>query len=287
MPIPDLTALRRVLADLYPREADQRRLAVDAGLRESAIAFDPAAETSWFNVLQHAKKQGRVDALVALAREEYPQHEALSSILGGAPAHGHAAQPKEAPPVAAPAAPPAASAPPHAMPPRTAFSFPEPVEVFYSCAVGDAEDAALLGKLEDQLRVLERRGVLRGWSSRRVGAGKEWRGQVDAHLERADIVLLLVSASFLGSDDLWDEEMKRAMARHERGEARVIPVILRPCLWDGAPFGSLAALPEGGAPVTDAKAWPSVDAALLDVAKGIEEAAREVAARKRETAGQA
>ena len=37
--------------------------------------------------------------------------------------------------------------------------------------------------------------------------------------------------------------MMRAMERHERGEARVIPVILRPCDWHGAPFGKLMAVP--------------------------------------------
>ena len=58
------------------------------------------------------------------------------------------------------------------------------------------------------------------------------------------------------------------MERHERGDARVIPVILRPVYWQGAPFGKLQALP------TDAKAilsrdWQHQDDAFFDVAEGI------------------
>ncbi len=56
------------------------------------------------------------------------------------------------------------------------------------------------------------------------------------------------------------------MERHEKGEARVIPIILRPCLWHDAPFGKLNALPKDGKPVTS---WPNRDEAFLDVAKGI------------------
>ena len=60
-------------------------------------------------------------------------------------------------------------------------------------------------------------------------------------------------------------EMKRAMERHERGEARVIPIILRPCDWRSAPFGKLQALPKDGRPVTQRS---SRDKAFLDVASG-------------------
>jgi hypothetical protein len=64
--------------------------------------------------------------------------------------------------------------------------------------------------------------------------------------------------------------MERAVERHERGEARVIPIILRACLWQDAPFGKLQTLPMDGRPVTS---WPNVDEAFENIAKGIREAA--------------
>ena len=69
--------------------------------------------------------------------------------------------------------------------------------------------------------------------------------------------------------------MTRALERHEAGAARVIPVILRPCDWQSAPFGKLQALPRDGKPVTT---WTNRDEAFTDVARGIREAAKSLAA---------
>jgi hypothetical protein len=60
--------------------------------------------------------------------------------------------------------------------------------------------------------------------------------------------------------------MTRASARHDAGEARVVPVVLRPCVWDRAPFAKLHALPRDARPVTT---WPNRDEAWTDIAKGI------------------
>ena len=57
------------------------------------------------------------------------------------------------------------------------------------------------------------------------------------------------------------------MERHEAGEALVIPVILRPVVWKGAPFGKLAALPTDAKPVT---MWANQDEAFEDIAHGIQ-----------------
>jgi hypothetical protein len=69
---------------------------------------------------------------------------------------------------------------------------------------------------------------------------------IDANLEHAKIILLLVSTDFIASDYYWEIEMKRVLERHEKGEARVIPVIIREAKWDTAPFAKLQALPEKG-----------------------------------------
>ena len=60
--------------------------------------------------------------------------------------------------------------------------------------------------------------------------------------------------------------MRCAMERHEAGEARVVPVILRRVMWDQAPFAKLQALPTDAKPV---KAWEDQDAAFENVARGI------------------
>lgn len=56
------------------------------------------------------------------------------------------------------------------------------------------------------------------------------------------------------------------MKRHKAGEAQVIPIILKPCDWTGAPFGKLQALPQNAKPVTK---WDDRDDAFLNIAQGI------------------
>ena len=141
----------------------------------------------------------------------------------------------------------------------------KPARIFISYA---REDEDLRDKLEKQLAILRRQGLIETWHDRRIGAGTEWAGAIDRELEAADIVLLLVSADFLASDYIYDIELKRAMERHEAGTATVIPVILRPCLWQHGDFAKLQALPRDGEPVTSSK-WPGQDAALNSVAEGI------------------
>ena len=121
------------------------------------------------------------------------------------------------------------------------------MEVFFSYS---HQDEGLRNELEKHLSVLRRQGVIDIWTDHRIGPGEEIGGEIDRHLESADIILLLVSPDFLNSDYCYDIEMKRAMERHERGEARVIPIILRPCDWQSAPFGGLKALPADGNPVS-------------------------------------
>jgi len=130
------------------------------------------------------------------------------------------------------------------------------------------EDEALRGKLEKQLAILRRQGLIATWHDRRIGAGTEWAQQIAGELEAADLILLLVSSDFLASDYIFDVELKRAMEHHEARTARVVPIILRPCLWQRGAFVKLQALPRDGEPITSSK-WSSRDEALHDVAEGL------------------
>jgi hypothetical protein len=139
----------------------------------------------------------------------------------------------------------------------------KPIEVFLSYS---HRDEGLRHELDKHLSGLRRAGVISAWHDRMIDAGKEWEREIDSHLESASVILLLVSADFIASEYCYDKEMKRALQRHAAGEARVVPVILRPSDWQGLPFSKLQALPEKGRPVTS---WPNRDKALANVAQGV------------------
>lgn len=150
------------------------------------------------------------------------------------------------------------------------------VNVFFSYS---HKDEALRDKLSEHLSLLKRNQVIQDWYDRQIVAGTEWADEIDQNLNTADIILLLISASFLASEYCWSNELKTAMQRHEAGEACVIPVILRPVDWQGAPFGKLQAFPKDARPVTK---WEDQDEAFMNVAQGIRVAAERIAQRKQE-----
>ena len=152
---------------------------------------------------------------------------------------------------------------------------PQPIDLFFSYS---HKDELLRDELAAHLKLLERQNVIRGWHDRRIDIGRDWKHAINEHLERAGVVLLLVSADFLASDYCYDLEMKRALERSEIGSALVIPVIVRPCDWTRAPFAKLQALPRDGKAVTS---WPGRDEAWTDVAQGIRRAVQSIPSRAR------
>ncbi len=136
-------------------------------------------------------------------------------------------------------------------------------EIFFIYA---HDDERLRNQLEKQLSLFKLQGLITGWHDREIGAGMEYADEINAHLNSASIILLLISPDFMASQYCYGIEMKRAMEKHEAGEARVIPIILRPVHWKGSPFGKLQALPKNGKPVT---LWQNRDKAFFDVAEGI------------------
>jgi hypothetical protein len=135
--------------------------------------------------------------------------------------------------------------------------------LFYSYA---HEDEPHLARLRTHLTLLKRENKISEWYDRKISPGDEWDTTIKAQLERARVILLLVSADFIASDYCWGTEVRRALEKHRRKEAIVIPVILSPTDWHSAPFGKLQALPADGKPITT---WANRDQAWTEVAKGI------------------
>lgn len=130
-------------------------------------------------------------------------------------------------------------------------------------------DESLRDQLEIHLSLMKREGLISAWHDRRIVAGDNLDDSIDEQLEKADIILLLVSANFIASEYCFATEMTHSLERHRAGEARVIPVILRACDWHSAPFGKLNAVPTDGRPVTS---WANQDEAFADIAKSIRKA---------------
>lgn len=127
-------------------------------------------------------------------------------------------------------------------------------------------DETYCDMLQKHLAALRHQGLIETWHDRRIKAGDKFENAIDQQLNEAEVILLLVSSDFIASRYCYEIEMQHALERQESGEARVIPIILRPCDWHDAPFGKLLAAPKDGKPV---KSWPDIDEAFLDVVRQI------------------
>lgn len=99
-------------------------------------------------------------------------------------------------------------------------------------------------------------------------AGEDFGQKINENLDSADIILLLVSADFIASKYCYEIEMRRALERHAKDEAHVVPVIVRDVNWRVIPeLSRLTAVPKDGKPVPR---WPTKDAAWRDVSERVQ-----------------
>ena len=120
---------------------------------------------------------------------------------------------------------------------------------------------------------MQLQGLIDVWPDRDMSTGTEGARQSDVHLNAASIILLLVSPAFMNSDYCYGVEMQRALERHAAGEARVIPILLRPVDWQSMPFAHMQWLPSDARPVTS---WRNLDEAFVEVARGIRKMVEEL-----------
>lgn len=144
----------------------------------------------------------------------------------------------------------------------------EAIKVFFCYA---RKDKLLREALESHLETLRHSGQITIWYDREILPGVEWKSEIDAHLNTADIILLLVSPNFMHSQYCYGVQMRRAIERHKTADAWVIPIILRPVNWQETPIGDLQVLPANGKPVTT---WRNRDEAFQNVARDITKVTR-------------
>jgi hypothetical protein len=138
-------------------------------------------------------------------------------------------------------------------------------KVFISYAV---EDDAYKDKLQRNLRVLVRQGIIEAWDQELIDAGQNRDARIKKQLEKADLILLLVSPDYLASDSIFNVELKLIMERSVSKDrpAEVVPVILRPCDWTGEVFAKKNVLPPDARPLST---WENEDEAYLSINEAI------------------
>jgi hypothetical protein len=100
----------------------------------------------------------------------------------------------------------------------------QPIRIFVSYAREDEEERK---GLSSHLNNIPNVTI---WDDRAIPSGSEWNNEIIREIEQADIILLLISTSFLNSEYVKNVEIMRALKRHEEGSSVVIPVLLKECI---------------------------------------------------------
>jgi hypothetical protein len=146
--------------------------------------------------------------------------------------------------------------------PKNAQASPLPWEALI---VNAEEDERFRTEFEKHLRPLERAGQLTTWHRGKLELGETFQQGVDKHFYKAKLIILLVSPDFLNSQDCY-MLAEEAVKRSKRQEARVIPILVRPCYWDTSPFSALVTIPRNKPPISQ---WGNKDAAYLEIVNEI------------------
>lgn len=165
-----------------------------------------------------------------------------------------------------------------------------PLNVFISYS-HNAKDRPLLDELLKHLSPLQQQEapLVKTWDDSDLLPGDEWDDEIKENLRSADIVLLLVSADFNASQYIQETELKEAIARHERGECRVAPILLRPCDFAGMPYEALEMLPKipgtQRLEAVNGSTWKDTDHAFTQVVGRLRELIEDIRREKTEPPG--
>jgi hypothetical protein len=133
------------------------------------------------------------------------------------------------------------------------------------------KDEKYKDELVKMLRPLEDQRILEIWQDREIQPGEEWSKSIKNAMNTCDIALLLISVDFLASRFILEEEIPTLLRRRLRDGLRVVPIIIRPCLWQSVPvLAELQALPKDGKPIVSfASAGARRDRVWTEVALAI------------------
>ena len=148
-----------------------------------------------------------------------------------------------------------------------------PVKVFISYS---HIDNGFKDELLNMLASLEKQKVIQVWQDRKIEGGDNWYKAIQSAMKTCKMAILLVSQSFLNSEFIQREEVPLLLKQRMRQGMRVVPIIVRPCLWQDDPVLSrIQALPREGKPIISfLKANGKRDKAWVEIAQSIGRRAR-------------
>ena len=114
------------------------------------------------------------------------------------------------------------------------------------------EDKEYLEYLVEHLKVLENQQLIDIWDDSKIGAGQNWRVEINKQLQSCKVAVFLVSSPFLGSEFINNVEVPTLLERHQQQGMHVLPLLIRYCPWELVPWiEAIQMRPENREPLSD------------------------------------
>lgn len=124
-------------------------------------------------------------------------------------------------------------------------------------------------KLVTHLGVLQQEGFLDLWEDSRISAGEDWYQKIQKAIEIASVAIMLISADFLTSNFIRNEEVPRLLERRDKEGLWIFPVILKPCVWDEVKWlARMQIRPKNGEPLMGGSEY-QIESNLVAIAKEV------------------
>jgi hypothetical protein len=233
--------LRRRLGYLFSDQQSIRSLVLDVDSElEGFIVWNGRAVDCWSGILREVRIRHKELRLIDSALLDYPEDETLKQAKQDFLLLQQASI-VIVPPIKS------------VIPPSKPADSTGAIEVFISYS---EDDEKFMKQLETHLSPLKREEVIRPWHKQQIKIGEgEGHGDLEIakHIDSAQIILLLMSPSFVASDQLYEDQMMRAINRQRSGDpVRVIPIAVRhiaPGDPDKTPYQKIQGLPRNGRPI--------------------------------------
>ena len=123
------------------------------------------------------------------------------------------------------------------------------------------KNTAAKDELITRLAVMQQQNKLVTWHDAEMTGGTKWREDIFKHLADSHILLYLVSAASLAS-----ENCNKELAEAVSSNIRIIPIILEDCDWQYHQLSDFQAFPDKGKPINEwqpeSKGWQNVVAGI-------------------------
>ncbi len=132
-------------------------------------------------------------------------------------------------------------------------------------------DKRWLDRLQKMLKPLVRVGAIDVWTDTAIVPGADWRQEIKDGLASARVAVLLVSAEFLASDFITEEELAPLLRAAKEEGVKILWVYLSPCHYKETAIGDYQAAHDVAKSLLELR-FPKQQLALLEISQQIKKA---------------